>query len=113
MKKILLTLFLLSSHCFASETVKLKPDTDYLYFSDSRIQNVAVSDTKVITFEPVYTYSGEISQILFSALKEGNANIEIKTEKETLSYGIEVVSGCNTLNDEFSEFDIPEVKTER
>ena len=110
MKKILLILFLLFSHCFASETVKLKPDTDYLYFSDSRIQNVAVSDTKVITFEPVYTYSGEILQILFSALKEGNTNVEIKTDKETLSYGIEVVSGCNTLNDEFSEFDIPEVK---
>lgn len=113
MKKILLTLFLLSSHCFASENVKLKPDTDYFYFSDSQIQNVSVSDTEVITFKPVYTYTGEISQILFSALKEGNANIEIKTEKETLSYGIDVISGADDENNSFTECDIPEVKTER
>lgn len=112
MKKFLLILFLLSSPCFAFENIKLKPDTDYLYFTDSKIRNVTTSDFKVISFRPVYTYSGDISQILFSSLKEGKCKIEINTDKETLSYEIEVVSEPDTENNEFMECDIPEIKTE-
>lgn len=112
MKKFLLILFLLSSNCFAFECIKLKPDTDYLYFSNSKIKNIKTSNPEVVTYNPVYTYSGEISQILFSSLKEGKTKIEINTDRETLSYEIEVVSGSYNENNEFTECDIPEIKPE-
>ena len=42
MKKILLTFILLSLPVFASEKVSLSPETDYIYFSDSKINDVKI-----------------------------------------------------------------------
>lgn len=112
MKKFLLALFLITSPCFAVENIKLKPDTDYLYFSENIIKNVKTSNRQIIKCNPVITYSGDTSQVLFSSFKEGNAKIEIETEKGTLSFDVEVSAKFNEENETFVEVDIPVLKSE-
>ena len=112
MKKFLLTLFLITSPCFAVENIKLKPDTDYLYFSENIIKTVKTSNPQIIKCDPITTYSGETSQILFSSLKEGNANIKIETEKGTLSFDVEVSAKSSEENEHFMEIDMPVLKSE-
>ena len=110
MKKLLLLFILLSSPVFAVEKVQLNPQTDYIYFSNIKIQDVKSSDNKVIKAKPIVTYSGNNSQIFISTVSSGKATVDINTENGTISYEIEVNKNSKNLNNAFVEVDIPIMK---
>lgn len=113
MKKIFLVLILLSLPSFAAEKILLNPNTDYLYFSNSKINDLKISDTKIIKGHTIVSLNGNNSQILFSALSEGVASVDIETENGILSYEIKVSPNSKNIKNSFVEVDIPEMKTEK
>lgn len=112
MKKLLLSLFLLSLPALAAEKIQLYPNTDYIYFSDAKIISVNSSDAKVIKGKPIDSYTGENSQILFSSHSKGCAKVDINTDNGIISYEIEVCEKLKNKNDVFVEIDIPKMKAE-
>ena len=113
MKKILLTFILLSLPVFASEKVSLSPETDYIYFSDSKINDVKISDKNIIKGHTIGSLTGTNSQILFSALSKGVATVDIDTDKGVISYEIEVSPNAENNKEAFVEIDVPQMKTEK
>ena len=112
MRKLLLIFSLLSLPSYSAEKIRLNPDTDYIYFSNSKINDVKSSNSNVIEGKSISSYTGENSQILFSSFSSGSAKIDINTDKGTISYDVEVCMNSKNKNDIFVEVDVPEMKSE-
>ena len=110
MKKLLFLFILLSSPVFSAEKVQLSPQTDYIYFSNIKIQDVKSSNHNVIKAKPIVSYSGDNSQIFLSTLSSGKATVDINTETGIVSYEIEVNKNSKNANNSFVEIDIPSMK---
>ena len=113
MKKVLLfavSVFLTVLPCFAVQIIELNQGTEYLYFSDSKIKSIKSNNPDIIVAQRISTISDNDQQILFTAKKAGNADIQIQTEKELINYSVQIKANNAKNNNTFIELDIPGLK---
>ena len=109
MKKLFLTfvIFFSGLSVFSAENIEMQKGTEYLYFSDCRIQSIKSNNPNIIAAQRIMTYNGEGNQVLFFAKKSGLANVRIVTDNATHDYSVTIKSNNVKKNDVFLELDIP------
>ncbi|MGN0006013.1 MAG: hypothetical protein ACI37Z_08615 [Candidatus Gastranaerophilaceae bacterium] len=109
-KKFFLTssvLILSSLSVFSEEFYQMKIDSEYLFFSDDKIQSIKSNNPSVISAQRVATFSSDGNQIIFIPKKIGIADVQITTTKGVSTYSIEIKKDDVKHNDTFMEIDFP------
>lgn len=109
MKRYLITLFimLLGLVATADEVYEFNHGADYLFFSENPVKSVKSNNPEIISAQRVMTYSGDGSQLLFSAKKLGTAKVQITTNKGVDEYSINILTKGAKTNSTFLELDFP------
>ena len=109
MKKLFLisVIFLNGLSVFSAENIEMQKGTEYLYFSENRIQSIKSNNPAIIAAQKVMDYKGNGNQVIFFAKKSGMADVRIVTDKETLDYSIIIKANNIKPNKTFIELDIP------
>lgn len=109
MKRYLITLFimLLGLVATAEEVFELNQGADYVYISEKSVKAVKSNNPDIISAQRVMTFSGDDSQLIFSAKKIGNAKIQITTSDSVDEYSIFIMKSGAKSNSTFMELDFP------
>jgi len=111
MKKVLAFLIFIfaAAPCFAEQKIQLQAGSDYLYFSNEKVQSIKSNNPAIISAQRIATFTGEGNQIMFYAKKTGVADVQIQTDKALYTYSVEIKDGNVLKNNTFVELDVPEM----
>ena len=109
MKKLFpaFVIFLSGLSVFSAENIEMQKGTEYLYFSENRIQSIKSNNPTIIAAQKVMNYNGNGNQVIFFAKKSGQADVRIVTEKETLDYSVIIKTNNVKPNRTCIGLDIP------
>lgn len=110
LKKILFSvvIFTFSSlSVYAEKFYQMKINSEYLFFSEDKIQSIKSNNPSILSAQRVATFSSDGNQIIFTPKKVGFADVQITTTKGVTTYSIEIKNDNAKHNDTFMEIDFP------
>ena len=113
LRKIFLTSILLmfsTLSALAEEIYQMKINSEYLFFSDDKIQSIKSNNPSILSAQKVATFSSDGNQIVFTPKKVGFTDVQITTTKGITIYSIEIKKDNVKHNDTFMEIDFPGIE---
>lgn len=92
-KTFMITLLMfLGLSSFAFENLEVKPDSRYLYFSDTPVEKITVSDKSKANVYVLTTLADAGKQVMIETFSPGFAVLEIKTANKSVTFILNIKS---------------------